>query len=341
MMRPHLVVLSRAGRASIDARCWAELEEHAKVTVVRRDQAPDHSTACRLLADADLMGATNLCLPKMDAALLDRLPRLRGIVLYATGYDHLDVAQLRARGVGLSILPEYATIAVAEHAVALLLALATRLHLAHDRSRGAVSAGASLRGMELAGKTVGIVGVGRIGSHVARLSRGIGMTVAGTDIDPCAVSRAEAAGVVMGSLDWLVEHCDALIVCASHEFAAPPIVRRRELVRLRTGALLVNVSRSALVDTAAAVQAVRSGQLRGYAVDDTVLDVARDGDLLTEGRILQTGHSAWWRDEVLRRGARMWGERLLAAVRGLPLDAVTWTTEDCRRSPVVAPTRIC
>ena len=333
-MRPNLVVLSRRGRGSVDPQCWDELVEQAHVTAVRRDDAPTQTEAVRLLAGADLVGSTNLCLPTVDVALLDQLPRLRGIVLYATGYDHLDVPLLRSRQVGLSVLPEYATTAVAEHALAMLLALATRLHLAHDRSRGASPADASLRGTELAGKTLGIIGVGRIGGQLARLATGIGMRVAGTDIDPLAKARAEAAGVAMGGLEWVLERGHAVAICASHTLGAPPVLGRSELARLRAGALLVNVSRSALVDTAAAVAAVRRGHLRGYAVDDTVLDPIRDRDLLEEGRVLQTGHSAWWRDEVLDRGARMWGERLLAAVRGQPLGAVTWPTADRRDSPV-------
>jgi phosphoglycerate dehydrogenase-like enzyme len=327
-MRPSLVVISRRGRASVDPRCWDELERRARVTVVRRNDAPTHDEAVRLLAGADVVGATNLCLPTVDAALLDELPRLRGIVLYATGYDHLDVPLLRSRQVGLSVLPEYATAAVAEHALAMLLALATRLHLAHDRGRGASPPDASLRGIELAGKTLGIIGVGRIGGRLARLARGIGMRVAGTDIDPRVQVRAEAAGVAMGPLDRVLERSHAVAVCASHTHGAPPILGRPELASLRPGALLVNVARAALVDTAEAVAAVRAGRLRGYAVDDTVLDPVRDRDLLQEGRVLQTGHSAWWRDEVLDRGARMWGERLVAAVSGHPLDAVTWPAPD-------------
>ena len=335
MMRPNLVVLSRRGRDSVDPRCWDELERRAQVTAVRRDDAPTRGEAVRLLAGADLVGSTNLCLPTVDAALLDELPRLRGIVLYATGYDHLDVPLLRSRQVGLSVLPEYATTAIAEHALAMLLALATRLHLAHDRSRGVSPADASLRGTELAGKTLGIIGVGRIGGRLARLARGIGMRLAGTDIDPYAQARAEAAGVAMGGLDWLLQRSHAVAVCASHTLGAPPILGRSELASLRPGALLVNVARSALVDTAAAAAAVRRGHLRGYAVDDTLFDPVRDRDLLDEGRVLQTGHSAWWRDEVLDRGAQMWGERLVAAVRGQPLDAVTWPPAADRRVPVV------
>ena len=328
MSMRKLVVLSRRGRDSIHPGHWDRIRRSADVTVVQRDDAPDRGEAIRLLAGADLIGSTNLCLPLMDAHLLDGLPRLRGIVLYATGYDHLDVDLLRSRGVGLSVLPAYATIAVAEHSMAMLLALATRLHLAHDRSRGAGPVDASLRGLELSGRTLGVVGVGRIGTRVAELAGAFGMRVIGSDIDPSAVARATACGTPMGELPWLLSQSDAVAVCASRSFGAPPVLGGEELGELRQGALLTNVTRSALVDTAAVVAVVRSGWLRGYAVDDIVLDPAVDGDLLDEGKVLQTGHSAWWRDEVLDRGSRMWGERLVAAVEDRPLDTVTWPGAD-------------
>jgi phosphoglycerate dehydrogenase-like enzyme len=328
MTRPRLVVLSRQGRASLPGDLWPWLHEAGDVSVVRRDAAPDRDTAVALLRDADLLGATNVCLPRLDAPLLDALPRLRGIVLLATGYDHLDVPDLRRRGIGLSVLPDYATAAVAEHGLAMVLALATRLHLANDRSRGEVAAGTSLRGVELAGRTVGVVGVGHIGSRLTQLARGIGMRVVGTDIDPAAVRRAVAGGVEMTDLGDLLRCSDVVALAASHVLGRPAILGPRELDRLRPGAFVVNVGRPALVDTPAVAAALRTRRLRGYAVDDVVLDPVRDADLVREGRVLQTGHSAWWRDEVLDRGARMWGEHLLAAVRGRPLDAVTWPDDD-------------
>jgi len=294
------------------------------VCLVQRDDAPARDQAVTLLRDADLVGSTNLCLPRMDGALLDALPRLRGIVLYATGYDHLDVPDLRRRGVGLCVMPDYATIAVSEHALALLLSLATRLHLAHDRSRAVVRVDTSLRGVELAGRTLGIVGVGRIGGRLAGLARGVGLRVVGHDIDRAAEALAAARGVEMTGLDDLLRRSDAVALTASHVLGRPAVIGRRELALMRPGGHLVNVGRPDLVDTAAAVAALRAGDLRGYAVDDVVVDAARDGDLLDEGRLLQTGHSAWWRDEVLERGAWMWGDRLLGAVLGHPLDAVTW-----------------
>ncbi len=301
---------------------------------MRLDAAPDRTRAIALLRDADIIGATNLCLPVIDAALLDELPQLRGIVLYATGYDHIDVSLLRERGVGLSVLPDYATVAVAEHCIAMLMALATRLHLAHDRSRGLAPAVTSLRGLELTGRTLGIIGVGRIGRRVARLADALGMRVVGTDIDKLAVLRASASGVPMGELDWLLAQSDAVAVCASHKFGAPPIMGESQIAQLAPGALLVNVARPALVSTAAVMTALRAGLLRGYAVDDVVVDPDAADDLLRTGRLLQTGHSAWWRDEVLERGAGMWGERLVAAVRGEPLDAVTWPDAASGAEPV-------
>lgn len=331
MQRPAIVVLSRQGRGTLSPAEWAALESVADVRVLQRDAAPRHAEAVGLLSDADLLGSTNLCLPRLDAALLQRLPRLRGVVLYATGYDHLDVPLLQRSRVGLSVLPDYATAAVAEHGIALLLALATRLHLAHERSRGAAPAQVSLRGVELHGRTLGVVGVGRIGLRTAHLAQAFGMRVIGCDPDPVAKVRAAARGVDMVGLPALLRRADAVAVCASSAFGARPILGGRELALLRDGGLLVNTARSSLVDTSAVRAAVRSGRLRGYAVDDTVLDPTADRDLLDEGRVLQTGHSAWWRDEVLSRGARMWAEHLLAAAGGQPLDTVTWP-------PILLPT---
>ena len=314
--RATLVVLSRRGRSSIAAADWDELERRATVRVVQRNAAPSHDEAVELLSGADLLGSTNPCLPRFDAALLDALPDLRAIVLYATGHDHIDSPLLARRNVGLSVLPDYATVAVAEHALALLLALATRLHLAHDRCRGAAAPGASLRGIELSDRTIGVIGHGRIGSRVARMCAALGSTIVVCDVEPEAVAAATATGFATADLARVLERSDAVVVCASHEHGAPPIIGKRELDVLRPGSLLVNVSRSALVDTDATLAAIRAGRVRGYAVDDIVVDPHSDGDLLEEGRVLQTGHSAWWRDEVLQRGARMWSENLLAAVNG-------------------------
>lgn len=320
--RPVLTVMSHRGRGSIAEPAWARLAELAQVRIRECDRGPDREQAVALLRDTDVLGCTNRCLPPIDAALLSRLPRLRWLVLYATGYDHIDLELLRDHGVGLSVLPEYATTAVAEHALGMTLSLATRSHLAHDRARGLVPDDTSLRGVELHGRVAGVLGVGRIGRRVAHLAAGVGMKVLGCDIDPNAVFLARQLGIEMASQRDLLERSDAVILCASHARGAPPILGRDQIARMGPGSFVVNVARAALTDTEAAVEAVRIGRLRGFAIDDAVIDTTRDGDLLTQGRILQTGHSAWWRDEVLARGARMFAESLIAAAAGRPINVV-------------------
>jgi phosphoglycerate dehydrogenase-like enzyme len=266
---------------------------------------PSRALTVRLTGGADVLAATNACLPPLDDRLLQRLPRLRSVVLYATGHDHVDPGALARAGVELTVLPDYATVAVAEHGLALLMALAARLHLAHDRSRGLAPGDVSLRGTELAGRVLGVVGLGRIGSHLARIGAGIGMRVIGTDPDPVA-----GPSVPRTSLPDLLRRSDAVVLCPSREFGDPALVGAAELALMKPGAWLVNPTRAALVDTAAAVAAVRAGRLRGYAVDDTVLG-PQDADLVAQGRVVQTGHSAWWRDEVLERGGQLWGDAIL------------------------------
>lgn len=319
-----VALLSRRGARTLT---WDDRERLARVAAVRYHQlehAPSRVEAAALLAGVDILAVTNACLPTLDAVLLDALPELRAVVLYATGYDHVDVELLASREVGLCVLPDYATTAVAEHAIAMLLSMATRLHLAHDRSRGIAPIDASLRGVELAGRTMGVVGVGRIGTRVAQLGMALGMRVVGHDRAPDAVDAARANGIVMTGRDRVLVEADAVMLCASHTFGAPPMIGRAELGELRPHVFVVNVARADLVDTRAAIAAVRTGRLRGYAVDDVVVDPHVDDDMLAEGRVLQTAHSAWWRDEVLDRGRRMWADHLLAAIADKPLGSVTW-----------------
>jgi phosphoglycerate dehydrogenase-like enzyme len=300
------------------------LERVADMRYHALEHAPSRAEAATLLADVDVLAATNACLPTLDVALLDVLSELRAVVLYATGYDHVDVDLLTSRGVGLCVLPDYATNAVAEHAIAMLLSMATRLHLAHDRSRGVAPIDVSLRGVELAGRTMGVVGVGRIGTRVAQLGEALGMRVIGYDHAVDAVQTARGRGLFMTTRDTVLATADALMICASHGFGAPPAIGPAELATVRAHAFVVNAARADLVDTRATIAAIRQGLLRGYAVDDVVVDSVEDGDLLAQGRVLQTAHSAWWRDEVLDRGRRMWARHLLAAIEDAPLDAVTW-----------------
>lgn len=328
-MSTKVVIISRAGEASLPTASTKALRVRHDVAFAQRHTAPSREDAIALLRGAHVLATTNVTLPALDAELLDALPDLRHIVLYATGYEHLDLAALAARGIGVTTLPEYATNAVAEHALGLIFASATRVHLANEKARGRVRADVSLRGVEITSRTLAVIGVGRIGTRLTRLARGLGMRVVGVDIDPSAVASARAAGIEMTDLHSALAEADLIAVCASTRPGAPPILGADEFALLHPDAFVVNVGRPVLVDQSAVRDALLTHRLRGYAVDEIAFDADDPIDrlLLAEGRIIQTAHSAWWRDEVLARGSLMFATAIQAAADGAPVDVVAARVE--------------
>lgn len=312
-----MVVASVRGRGTFAADQAEWLESIADVSFLSRSGAMSTADARRSFRAADVVAVTPKVTPAIDSALLAGLPRLRGLAIYATGYDFLDVDELRRKGVVLTVLPDYSTVSVAEHTVGMILSMSRRIHLGNDRSRGYVGPDTSLRGFELNGKTLGIIGCGRIGSRVAGLAQAFGMTVISYDIDPKPVP-----GVTYVDRDFLLGRSNVVSLHCPMEYAADPMIGPVEIGSMRPGAVLVNSGRSGLVDADAVVRSIRAGHLRGYAIDDAVFGGPTVADLLEQGRILQTGHSAWWSDEVLTRGGRMWAEHIGALATGMPIDVL-------------------
>ncbi|MDA8371421.1 MAG: NAD(P)-dependent oxidoreductase [Nocardiopsaceae bacterium] len=318
--RPRVAVASVRGRATLPETAAHELETVADVSYLATEQALTRTEAAAAFAEAEVVAFTPKVAPPVDEALLEDLSKLRGIAIYATGYDFLDLDLLDKYGVALSHLPEYSTTSVAEHALGMLLSLSRRIHLGNDRCRELVPMETSLRGFELAGRTLGIVGFGRIGSTLGQLGQALGMQVIAADPRR---DRVEAAGVQHLPFNDVLQQADVVAVLCSAEHVCEPILGTAEIARMRPGAVLVNTSRPHLVDEEAVATAIRAGRLRGYAVDDAVFDPQKYGDLLTEGRIVQTGHSAWWSDEVLERGGAMWAEHIRRLALGSPIDVVS------------------
>ena len=320
----RIVILSRAGEASLPVAAVNALRVEHEVAFVQRTDAPCAAEALAVLRGARVLASTNVTLPALDADLLDRLPDLRHVVLYATGFEHLDIEGLAARGITVTTLPEYATNAVAEHALALLFAGATRLHLAHDKAAGRAPHDVSLRGVEITSRTLAIIGLGRIGRRLATLAKGLGMRVVGVDIDPAAIARAQADGIPTMTHRDALREADLVALTASTIDGHYPILGAPELALLDHNAFVVNVGRPVLADTDALRVALRRRELRGYAVDEVVLDPSDplDALLIAEGRVLQSAHSAWWRDEVLARGSQMFARAIQAAADGAPIHVV-------------------
>ena len=228
--------------------------------------------------------------------VLAQLPALRGVATRSTGFDHIDLATCRTRGIVVSNVPTYGENTVAEHTFGLILALSRKIHQAYERTiRGDFSL-VGLRGFDLKGRTLGVVGTGHIGLHVIRIGRGFGMDVLATDTQEQGL-LAEVLGFRYVQLDTLIEQADVLTLHLPYLASTHHIINRERLGRMKHGSLLINTARGALVDTEALLWALNEGRLAGAG-----LDVIEGEELFAEEeRLLDPGTAT---------------ERLQAAIRG-------------------------
>ncbi|MEW6182978.1 MAG: D-isomer specific 2-hydroxyacid dehydrogenase family protein [Bacillota bacterium] len=270
----------------------------------------------RLCRDADIVAVTRRSVKELGADILGELPALKGLAIYATGYDWVDHYHLAARGVPLSYLPDWAAVSVAEHVMGLMLAMSRRVHLSHDRVRGLVPEGVSLCGWELRGKKLGIIGLGRIGQRVAKLAVAFGMEVYYYDLE-----RKSVTGASYLPLSELLRSCDVISLSASRRYGEPPILTRENIRLIKKGACVINAGRPALADTPALIKAINDGRLVGYAVDETLEDSLL-GEIRDYGRVLQTGHTAWYSREAIARGTSRWADNIIALAVDSPINVL-------------------
>lgn len=245
----------------IATAAYADLEEEY-ADLVRL--LPEYTLTPELLPDAPVLCVTTR--DAITAAFLDRVPGVRLIATRSTGFEHIDLAAAKARGITVCNVPYYGDHTVAEFAFALLLMVQRRLrHTLREAEAGAFPFG-SLRGFDLYGQTLGIVGAGRIGRRAAQIGVGFGMRVLAHDIAPLP-EEAERIGYTYVGLEELLGQADVLTL---HTPLTPQTYHRigeRELARLRRGAVLINTARGGVVDTAAVLAALDSGQLGGAGLD--------------------------------------------------------------------------
>jgi D-lactate dehydrogenase len=204
---------------------------------------------------------------QLDAAVLSVLAAggTRLIALRCAGYNHVDLAAASKLGLTVTNVPAYSPNAVAEHALALLLTLNRHTHLAHDRvCRGDFTLD-GLQGFDLNGKTVGLLGTGRIGTITGQILQGFGCRVLAHD--PYPPQEARDAGFEFVSLDDLLTRADIVSLHCPLLPSTKHILNATTLARLKPGALIINTSRGGLLDTTAALAALESGHLGGLGLD--------------------------------------------------------------------------
>lgn len=254
---------------------------------------------------------------RITRAVIEALPALRVVSKIGIGVDNIDVAAATARGVAVCHTPdEDDSAAVAEHAIALMLALLKQLPqwpAAHLRGGGWRTP--ALFTGRLAGRTVGIVGFGRIGRAVAQRLQGWGVELLASDPQP----GAPVAGVRAVPLDALLRVSDVVTLHCPATADGRPLLDAAAIGTLKPGALVVNTARSALVDGAALARALNEDRLAGAAVDVFHPEPpAADDPLLHAPNTVLTPHVASWTHEGYFRRRRVAAENVAKVLRGEP-----------------------
>lgn len=204
---------------------------------------------------------------KITAKVLTAFPNLKFIATRSTGFDHVDLAACKERGVTVSAVPGYGEIRVAEQTFALILTLSRHIYEGFDRLReDGIFSPEGLKGFDLFGKTLGIVGTGKIGKHVAQIAAGFGMRVVAYDVYPDQAA-AQNLNFTYVSLDELLKQSDIVTLHAPYTKDNHHLINAEKLALMKAGAYLINTARGALVDTPALVEALKNKKLAGAGLD--------------------------------------------------------------------------
>ena len=297
---------------------YACLEEFGSVTVYQHTDTPAQAIA--------RIGSSEIVLVNkvpITREILDACPSIRLICVLATGYNVVDCQACAQRGIPVTNVPAYGTAAVAQFTMALILELCHRVGL-HNHS---VHQGDWCRSetfcywltpqMELAGKTLGIIGYGRIGQAAGALARAFGMEVLAYH------PRRNLSGEPYVELDTLLERSDILSLHCPLFPETQHLINQETIAKMKDGAMLINTARGALVEESALAQALNAGKLRGAAVDVVSQEpMTPDNPLLSCKNCIITPHIAWAPVESRQRLLDCVVENIRSYLAGHPQNVV-------------------
>ncbi len=306
--------------ASLPGRA-VELLQQAGVEVMVHQGTARLTHVELLQAMNDYDGLLTLLSDRITAEMLARAgSQLKVIANYAAGYDNIDVQAAQTKGIVITNTPGVVTYSVAEHAIALMLALARRLVEADQFTRAGKFHGWEpelLLGMELRGKTLGIVGGGRIGFETARIAQhGFGMRIMYNDLKPSSLFQQGVTAQFVPELDRLLPEVDVLSLHVPLLPSTFHLLQAARLKLLKPTALLINTARGAVIDEPALLEALQAGLLRGAA-----LDVFEKEPHLTPGlseltAVILTPHVASATLETRSAMAELAAQNVLAVLHG-------------------------
>jgi D-lactate dehydrogenase len=280
---------------------------------------------------------------QMTKALLDKMPNLKFISTMSTGVDHIDLNECKNRGIIVSNVPTYGETIVAEHTFALLLSISRRLPESIERVKKGNFMPGGLTGFELRGKTIGIIGVGSIGTNVIRIAKGFGMNVILYKRTPDYALEKEL-GCKFVELPVLYQQSDVITLHIPYTKETHHYVNEEAFFQMKEGVILLNTARGALVDSTALLKALESGKVKAAGLDvleeeplleeekdllsqefdkEELMSVLQDHMLVNHPNVVITPHNAFNSQEALHKITETTHENISAFINNAPLNVIS------------------
>ena len=302
---------------------WEGFEKLGELTVYDRTPREDVEEILRRIGDAEIV-LTNKT--PIRRAVLDACPNLRFIAVLATGFNVIDIDYAREKGIPVSNVPNYGGYSVSQFSIALLLEICH--HIGHHSE--SVHAGNWADNadwcywdyplIELEGKTIGIIGFGRIGQAEGRIAKALGMNVLAYDLYPNDTGRAIAEYV---TLDELYARADVITLHCNLTPENTGMINKNSIAKMKDGVILINNARGQLIDEQDVADALNAGKIAAAGLDVVYTEPIRvDNPLLKEENCLVTPHIAWAPKESRQRLMDIAVENLKAFLAGAPQNVV-------------------
>lgn len=279
------------------------------------DRKVDEATLIERSGDADVVVLSNIAYP---ASVMQQNPNLKYVCVAFTGYDHVDMAYCREKGIQVSNCAGYSTVAVADLVFGLLLDVYRNISVLNSQVRsGGTKDG--LVGPELEGKRFGVIGAGAIGTRVMRIAQAFGCEVVAY-----SRTRKEIEGVTFVELDELLSTCDVISLHVPQTPQTTGLIGAEELAKMKPTSVLVNCARGPIVDSQALADALNEGRLAGAGIDVLEMEppFPEDHPLLSAKNTIVTPHVAFASNEAMQKRAVIVANNIASYLAGNPENLV-------------------
>jgi len=279
---------------------------------------------------------------RLSAKVLSKLKKLKFIATRSTGFDHIDIKEAKKRKFSVANVPFYGENTVAEHTFALILSLSRNVHKSYLRTLRSDFSIEGLRGFDLKGRTIGVVGAGHIGMHVIRIAKGFGMEVLAYDLYKNTFLE-EVLGFQYTSLEEILKKSDIISLHLPYNQHTHHIINKKNINLIKRGAIIINTSRGGLIETEALIEALDRGILSGAGLDvlegeelikeekqllydrkklEVWGDLVKSHILLSKDNVVFTPHIAFYSQEALERILDTTVDNIVAFSRTQPQNLV-------------------